>query len=381
MVREPKEQQGIITSDVNMKKTHCGRQAIVLQSTGSMLQDFLDRCTSCGACTSACSFLGQRGTPDRLIAHHDPDVFLCTGCGACADLCPEGLLPSDALLQAKHRMIEAGQVPDRVLKAVHAARRYVRWGQSFPFAYYSRSDTIFWPGCSLAGMSPEVVHKTLQLLTEKLGKKVGIALDCCSDPAYQIGDLATVRRGSLRVKKALEQQGTTSIIAACTNCIKVFSKYLPGVRVNHVLEVLPHAAVKSLAGKEYYLHHPCPTYRFVAVQAGARSHLSKLGVGVVEQTRPRCCGFGGNVHALSTELADASTDEIMAAAGNATIVTYCMACKDRFLSKGGKAYHILELLVSTTPATRPLSSARKWFNRFILRLTRSLPGSGHYLGP
>jgi Fe-S oxidoreductase len=90
---------------------------------------------------------------------------------------------------------------------------------------------------------------------------------------------------------------------------------------------------------------------------------------VVEQTRPRCCGFGGNVHALSTELADASTNEVMVAAGNATIVTYCMACKDRFLSKGRKTNHILELLVSATPVTSPISSARKWFNRFILMLT------------
>ena len=360
---------------VNMKKTHCGRQAIALQSTSSELQDFLGRCTSCGACTSACSFLGQRGTPDRLIAQNDPDVFLCTGCGACADFCPEGLLPSDALLQAKHRLIEAGQVPDRVLKAVRAARRYVRWGHSFPFTHYSRTDTVFWPGCSLAGMSPEVVHKTQQLLTDKFGKKVGIALDCCSDPAYQIGDIVTVRHGSLRVKKALEQHGITSIIAACTNCIKVFSKHLPGMRVDHVLEVLPHAAVKSLTGKECYLHHPCPTYRFDAVQAGARGHLRDLGARVVEQTHPRCCGFGGNVHALSTESADASTDEVMAAAGNATIVTYCMACKDRFLSKGSRAYHILELLVPTTPATSPISSARKWFNRFILTLSKNLSGS------
>jgi len=327
-----------------MKKTRSSHQTIALQSTGSELQGFLDRCTSCGACTSACSFLGQRGTPDRLIAHHDPDVFLCTGCGACADFCPEGLLPSDALLQAKHRLIEAGQVPDRVLKAVRAARRYVRWGHSFPFAHYSRTDTVFWPGCSLAGMSPEVVHKTQQLLTGKLGKKVGIALDCCSDPAYQIGDMVTVCRGSLRVKKALEQHGITTVIAACTNCVKVFSEHLPGVCVDHVLEVLPHAAVQSLAGKECYLHHPCPTYRFDAVQAGARGHLRDLGARVVEQTHPRCCGFGGNVHALSTQLADASTDEVMAAAGNATIVTYCMACKDRFLSKGGRANHILELL-------------------------------------
>jgi Fe-S oxidoreductase len=358
-----------------MKKTHCGRQAIALQSTDSELQGFLGRCTSCGACTSACSLLGRHGAPDRLIAHHDPDVFLCTGCGACADFCPEGLLPSDALLQAKHRLIEAGQVPDRVLKAVRAAQRYVRWGHSFPFTHYSRTDTVFWPGCSLAGMSPEVVHKTQQLLIERLGKKVGIALDCCSDPSYQIGDLDAVRKACAGIRGKIERRGITTIVSACTNCVKILSKHLPGVRVDHVLEVLPHAAVKSLAGKECYLHHPCPTYRFDAVQERARSLLGELGAAVVEQTRPRCCGFGGNVHALSTESADASTEEIMTAAGQASIVTYCMACKDRFLSKGSRVYHILELLVSTTPASRSISSAHKWFNRFVLMMSKKLSGS------
>jgi Fe-S oxidoreductase len=168
------------------------------------------------------------------------------------------------------------------------------------------------------------------------------------------------------IKGTIECKGITTIVSACANCVKILRKHLPGVRVDHVLEVLPHAAVQSLAGKECYLHHPCPTYRFDAVQTGARDHLRELGASVVEQDRPRCCGFGGNVHALSPELADASTAEIMAATGNATVVTYCMACKDRFLAKGNQAIHILEMLVSTRPAERAASPIRKWINRFLL---------------
>jgi Fe-S oxidoreductase len=226
-------------------------------------------------------------------------------------------------------------------------------------------------------MSPGIVHKTQRLLTGTLGEQVGIALDCCSDPAYQIGDLDTVRRGAQKVRTALEQKGITTIIAACTNCIKVFNEQLPGLRVDHVLEVLPHAAVHSLAGKECYLHHPCPTYRFDVVRAGAIGHLRELGVSVVEQDRRRCCGFGGNVHALSPELADASTDEVLAAAGKASIVTYCMACKDRFLSKGNRAVHLLELLVFARPVERPVTSAEKWINRFLLALISRLKTAWH----
>jgi hypothetical protein len=78
------------------------------------------------------------------------------------------------------------------------------------------------------------------------------------------------------------------------------------------------------------------------------------------------------VHALAPELADEAAGAVLAAAGASTIVTYCMACKDRFLAKGSRALHILELLVSTRFVERPVSSARKWINRFLLALSSRL---------
>ena len=348
-----------------MRVTEIGDQRGAKKAESETKQ-FLDRCTSCGACSNVCTLLSTSGAPDTVISRGDQNVFLCTNCGACNSVCPSGLNPSDALLWTKHRLLMAGQVSDRISKSVCAARRYAGWGRSFPFTYYSSAETVFWPGCSLTGMSPEVVLKTQQLLAGKLGKKVGIALDCCFDPAYQIGDLDTVHDASQHIKRMLEQKGITSVIAACTNCIKVFSKYLRGVRVDHVLNILPDPAVPSLGGEECYLHHPCPTYRFKAVQGRAKRLLTALGARVVEQTRPRCCGFGGNMHEISPELADSCTRDVMAAAGNASIVTYCMACKDRFLSEESRVYHILELLVGAPPANRPISSEGKWFNRFLL---------------
>lgn len=366
----------------NMKVMHPGQRedTIQLQSvkaiaeiedyseTGeeSNVEQFLDRCTSCGTCTSECTLLRTFGTPDTIISRRNSDVFLCMNCGACTVVCPSGLDPADVLMQAKHGLLKTGQISDRVSKAVRAARRFEQWGRSFPFVHYSQTKTVFWPGCSLAGMSPGLVLETQKLLTGKLGEKVGISLDCCSNPTYQIGDLDTVSEACKSIKGKIEQQGITSIVSACANCVKILREYLPGVRVNHVLEVLPDIAAKSLAGKECYLHHPCPTSRLDVVQRRAERLLKGLGAMVLKQTIPRCCGYGGNVHALSTESADASTQEIMAAAGKAVIVTYCMSCKDRFLEKGGKAYHLLELLVPAAPVKRNLSSFRKWFNRFLL---------------
>jgi Fe-S oxidoreductase len=217
-------------------------------------------------------------------------------------------------------------------------------------------------------MAPDTVLRTRELLAEKLGRKVGTALDCCSDPAYQLGDLETTRETALSIGTRVEQAGITHVITGCVNCVKVLRRYLRGVKVEHVLEVLPEAAVPAGIGGTVYLHHPCPSHCFESIQNGARRQCKSLGSAVVEQTRPLCCGQGGGLPALSPELADACTGEILHAAEKMPLVTYCMGCKDRFLRQGKRAYHILELLVSGRPADRPVSSLRKWINRLVLAL-------------
>ncbi len=346
-----------------------------------ILERFLDRCTSCGDCTSACRLLKIFGSPVAIISRRDQNVFLCTNCGACSSLCASGLDPAEALLQAKHLLLSTGQVSQGVLNTFRSAHRFVQWGHKFPFAYYTTAETVFWPGCSLAAMSPEVVRKTSRRLGNSLGKKVGIALDCCSGPSYHIGDLDEVNDTALHIKGMFEMHGVTSIIAACMNCVRILRRALPGVRVDHVLEVLPAPAASSLAGKECYLHHPCPARHFDAVAGNAKRLVEQLGARVIEQAAPRCCGFGGNMHALSPEQANERTNEIIAASGKAPIVTYCSACKDRFLSKGKRTYHLLEVLVSAKPVERSVSSAQKWFNRFLLAtgnrlMTAFSPGHG-----
>jgi Fe-S oxidoreductase len=312
--------------------------------------------------------LSSHGTPAGILSRNDESVFLCTGCGACAQVCPEGLVPSDAFLQAKHRILRSGKVSGKIAAAVRAARRFAAWGHAYPFAHYPRTSTVFWPGCALAGMSPDLVLRTRQLLSRQLGTAVGIALDCCNDPSYQIGDLDIVRDESLRIKNRLEQNGITTVIAACTNCIKVFSACLPGVRVVHLLDVLPVPEKQPLRAETFYLHHPCPTYRYPAVQGRAKRLLDALGAGIDEQQRPRCCGFGGNLHAVSPESADDCSAAVIAAAGKDAIVTYCMSCKDRFLQKGARSRHLLEFLVPAKLREQSLSQARKWLNRFLLAL-------------
>lgn len=329
--------------------------------------EFASRCTTCGACTEACAFLREKGDPGGLIARNDPAVFLCTNCGACNCLCPLGLAPSAALLEAKHRLLRNGTRPGPLSKALGAARAFVRRGASFPFSFYSRTQTVFWPGCSLAGMSPEVVVRTRRLLSGTLGEAVGLALDCCGDPVYGLGDFDTARTRLRDIRQTFGWSGVTRVIVGCANCANILSGQLPGVSVEHVLEVIPRTQkVHMPSTSGVYLHHPCPSYRFESIQRAARRLCGD--VPLEEQENQLCCGKGGGLPALSHESADSCADEILRTAGTTPIVTYCMGCRDQFLHRGKQAYHLLELIFASRPRRKPVSAARQWFNRFLLAI-------------
>jgi Fe-S oxidoreductase len=139
------------------------------------------------------------------------------------------------------------------------------------------------------------------------------------------------------------------------------------VNIKHVVEVLPGAIPANLSLRgSIYLHHPCPSYRFDFIRESARRLCGDREID--EQGSPQCCGQGGSLPALSPESASMCTSKIFRASSEATLVTYCMGCKDQFLREGKQAHHLLELMVSARPVDRPLSSVRKWWNRFVLRL-------------
>jgi uncharacterized membrane protein YdjX (TVP38/TMEM64 family) len=58
----------------------------------------------------------------------------------------------------------------------------------------------------------------------------------------------------------------------------------------------------------------------------------------------------------------------MKASNGSPVVTYCMGCKGKFLEKGQKAYHLLELMTDVKPIQKPVPSGRKWVNRFFLSM-------------
>ncbi len=345
------------------------------------IKEFLKACENCGRCKRVCPFLDTYGTPDKIISETPEKAFLCSNCKACDTVCKEKLNPSDALFEMKSQLLKSGTYPVEVKNALKSAGDYAMRGHKFPFVYYSSSETVFWPGCGLAGTSPEIVRKTIKLLNKTLNKKVGLVLDCCFDPLYQLGDVDTVKESAKRIQERLKKNKISHVITGCTNCRKTLSTHLLDIKVEHIFEVLDENNLNPsftnnppipplVKGDEggFFIHHPCPSFRADQIRQNAKKILQSTNG---ENSRPTCCGHGGGISALSPELSKKFTDRVINNSKGNPIVTYCMGCKGRFLENGKKAYHLLELLNNVKPIEKPVTSGKKWVNRFILATSQS----------
>lgn len=324
---------------------------------------FVDDCTSCGACSSACPFLETYGLPADILRASADTVFLCTNCRACATLCPEGLSPADAFHHEKTARIRCDALSTRVRQARAGAAAYAQRGHSFPFSIWKPAPTVFWPGCGLIGALPSVVTVARRALADVLGQPVGLVLDCCFDPLWQLGDVDAVAAVMQETALRLKRNGIGQIITGCVNCAKVLGSMLPGINVLHALEVLP-PTVFHHTGLPVRFHHPCPSARIIGLQEKAAACA-----GVQATTNaPACCGCGGGIHVIDPSLAAAFAHRAVPTGADLWVLTYCVGCKSTFSRQGVVAHHVLEYLPDISPQNRRVSSGRKWFNRGALGL-------------
>lgn len=326
-------------------------------------------CTGCGKCRKVCPFLERYGTPGEILAERPEAVFLCTNCRACDGVCPRRSSPSDALFRKKVELLRQGRVSPEVRQAARIALTYATWGSRFPVRHYDRTCTAFWPGCGLAGSGPDIVLAARTFLRGRLNAAVGIALDCCFDPSYEVGDVDAAERSAGRIDRLLKRNGIKEVITGCANCTKIFTLFLPEVKVSHIVEHLTQEAlerVRVAIPKNVFLHHPCPTFRFDGIRKNASLFIGAASGAGKTNPRPSCCGLGGDLASLSTELSDSFGARVIEASANRPVVTYCMECRNKFEGQGKNASHILEYLPGVLHRRRRIKPFFKWMNRLYL---------------
>ena len=347
------------------------------------MSDLIENCSGCGACADVCPFLTEYGTPDLILSERPEAAFHCTSCRRCDAACPLDLSPSAAFFETKRQMVRQGRAPSPVRECLDEVRGFASAGHRFPFSFYGKADTVFWPGCGLAANRPGLIARLRKIMSRHLQKRIGLVLDCCHDPVFEYGDTETACAALREISERLHKHGVRQVITGCLNCHKLLSEYLEGIEVVFILEALPPDIFKKQNPGPVYLHHPCPSSRWEKIRNAAGGLAKSLETDFksahevnplffAEASAPLCCGSGGGLSAFDPELADRFMDRIIEEKGDRRIITYCIGCQSRFLKRGADAVHLLECLPGIKPRRTVSGPLRQWTGRFVLAVVERL---------
>jgi Fe-S oxidoreductase len=337
-------------------------------------------CTSCGECVRPCSFLQQQGTPAAIAGRGTAEsnllsAFGCSLCGLCDAVCPEALSPSEMLRSMRQQAAGRGLVD---LKTYGPWLNYETLGASALFRrdlIPANCNTVFFPGCSLPGTRPDAVRELFTRL-RKIEPTAGLVLDCCGKISHDLGLTDRFTAIFAHLSKRLRHKGITRILTACPGCSKILGKYGESFEVVSIYEILAACSVPRTPDSTttIVIHDPCPARFDAAQQSAVRKLVQSCGYRIEELAShgqyTRCCGQGGMVEGCVPGTVKQEARIIAAEAGGRPVISSCGACCDT-LSNSTLTAHVADLLTDTPVfSSKPVSSARRWFNRLKLRFAR-----------
>jgi uncharacterized membrane protein YdjX (TVP38/TMEM64 family)/Fe-S oxidoreductase len=313
-------------------------------------------CAECGVCVQECTFLRKYGNPKRIAdtfdaaqRHSQTMPFECTLCRLCTAVCPEGLDPAGLFLEMRREAVRRGvgefteHRPITGYEARGTSRRFTWYG------LHGECDTIFFPGCSLAGTRP----KGVEIIYERLRKSIprlGIVFDCCLKPSHDLGRDEYFRAMFNEMTDFLRGCGVSRVLVACPNCRGIFATYAQGFEVETVYEALLRDTSPATAGVpvQVAVHDPCGSRFAPDMQQSVRELLRRQGLEIAEMSHSgrntRCCGLGGSANFLDPELIAASRGALRDEAEGKRIITYCAGCAQALGSRIPTS-HVIDILL------------------------------------
>ncbi len=344
-----------------------------------LARDINLNCARCRTCQKECLFLQKYGLPGdiaRSILNQKDGVnpFECSLCQLCAVVCPEKINPSLFFLALRIRAVSADP---KILKKYKRLLIYERLGSSPFFSWYGLpqgSRSVFFPGCSISGTRPEATLEIFQKL-KKLIPELGVALDCCSKPSHDLGNMTRFKDNFQGVVDRLKDKGVEKVILTCPSCLVVFQNYAPELRAKTAWELLDASNARDGMDSTVRVHDSCATRFVPEVHVQARELIRRLGLKIREMSnagvKTLCCGEGGSVGFVNQKLAENWAKTRKDQAGNDPVVVYCAGC-DGFLGRTGiKTIHLAELVLdpvrSLNKGVKPARWPRTYWNRIRLK--------------
>ncbi len=331
------------------------------------------RCVQCTCleCVKSCAFMKHyKSYPKRYVRevynnlsiamgiHHANEMInACSLCGQCGSICPNGLNMADVFLAARNRMNETKKMPPSAFEFAMLDMEYSTSDRFFMAKCSPNSnkcDYIFFPGCQLPASEPELVKEVYLDLLNKFSGNLGLMLSCCGIMAHWSGEEKLFEDALNKIKTSLIDLGSPKIITACPNCHHVL-KDIANLEVISIYEILEEN-VKNLNidKRSLYIHDACGARNDYDFQNKVRSLLFKMGNEICEmkdsKEKGSCCGYGGltshSNRSISNEIINSNIKDN--SLSDKEVLSYCINCRDRYLSKGVNSYHILELIYNKT---------------------------------
>ena len=355
------------------------------------------RCVQCEChkCVNACIHLQKEkldpkayirtiNQNERIILgdhYANKTINSCLECGLCGEICPESINMAEIIKETRTSMVSKDKMP---ISAHDFALKDMEFTNSSYFELIKHqpgrnsSNYVFYPGCQLSASYPEYVSKAYNYLTEKLDGGVGLYLGCCGAPANWAGRQEQFNSSIEKIYSNLESLGNPVIITACSTCFNNFRENIKDIEIKSLWEIFDEKGlpsdVKLGNGKILSVHDACTTRKEKSIHESIRNIAKSLGYKVEEpeftRETTKCCGFGGLVYFANKEFSKEVTENRIKDSEN-DYLAYCAMCRDLFVLKGKKAYHILDLIYGNGSAEIsdmkvPTLSERR-ANRFKLK--------------
>jgi Fe-S oxidoreductase len=319
------------------------------------------KCIKCTLCQKECAFLRKYGKPKDIADSYDTSdricqdlPFECSLCQLCAAVCPVKINPALMFLEMRREEVRRGrgEYPEHAI-----ILGYEKRGTSRKYTFYSLlagCDTVFFPGCTLAGTRPEKVKRLYEHIRKTI-PSLGIVLDCCTKPSHDLGRDKYFHLMFDEMRVFLLNNGIRKVIVACPSCYEVFKRYGDGLEVITAYEFMakndmPETA--KIAGM-ISVHDSCAVRFEESIHGAIRELITRKGLTAEEMlhagTKTLCCGEGGSVGFMAQSLAKNWGRVRRRETDGKRLIAYCAGCT-HFLSPVTPTSHIIDLLLDPEEA-------------------------------
>lgn len=294
-------------------------------------------------------------------------LYTCTTCNACEEWCEvtQGLNPLKIINALRRYFVEHGGelLPghQKILKSIRRNHNRLNrnnrdrkgWLENNLINQYQKADVLYFVGCRSSFRRTEIATNAYDLLTKKLGIKVGFLDEerCCGRPLLEIGaekDALNLMKHNLQ---EINKSGVKKIIFTCAECFSLFNdiekygfeKDFETIHISQYLaDIIKEKGLSFInLSKKITYHDPCYLGRHQGVFDEPRNVITAVPeTELIEMPRNRknawCCGAGGVVKEAYLDyshwIAEERFQEVNKT-GAQMLITACPGCKESLWGK------------------------------------------------